>query len=331
MEGTKKLLHLTTSVLKGMRDLTSLIAPGQNLEFIPPITRKISKKKTAVSDPFLEPNPSGKSKGFMWDSCAIFDTPSFTAKYMRLCEFTKDYSDYIKSLGLEERHVRWAKSFFTMYLKHNKESDLGLEDVASKLSEICYNFHIETSCKNIMKNATKVKYVKSIKNHLITYLAQKTFEVQFNIDVHALEVSLSDLITTILNDEKNDVGLNNKVTKKMTNEIRSENSPVSFEEIASFLHCPYFVKWFEAMEKLIELDDINLFVQQFVEYSPMPGTAIDLRNLIMLLFVICTGRRPQEVISLRLGDFQQRQELEKLMMIPCCTNKKPSKIEVRNV
>ena len=155
---------------------------------------------------------------------------------------------------------------------------------------------------------TRRKYVGFVRKHFLRYLALNPAQELRVSSYKMITESASNRITA---DKKN-----LQYMQRAREARKSNNALFTIFELNAFDNCEYTLGWIKTVKELRQAeqhgnfeDPEAFFRDNREDYMPMPQTAIDLRNIIIIKLVASTYRRSTEITKLTIADFRLAKKL----------------------
>ena len=263
----------------------------------------------SLGQPGLRRDESLMTKAWKVANCERFQT-----LFPQLFQVIEDFKVLMKSYIINDsatcmRHVKMAVTILIVYITENEKTDLSLDNIVVNFQEILSCFGRNTQ-NGTLKNTTRLKYMRAFRSHFVSFLYSKRHSITAHLDIHGMREEVKIPLHQVSSDTSNSRQFERLGDLK-------EARFIPYAHILGYESTPYVMGWRDACKELLPLvmagDEMELnsaFEQDsLIAYSPKAGSCVDLRNLLMTLLVIHTGRRSKEIISLTNREFSSRKEL----------------------
>ena len=260
----------------------------------------------------------------MVSSWHAVNSANFGEAFPMLHRMLEDYRDYVDGGYIlidkctRMRHAKMAATVLLIYVSANKLNDLTMEDTVESFRSILSCFAAHTS-KGLIKNTTRTKYLTSMTKHFLSFLHSKKRSIQTTFNLADIRQESSQVVAMVGRDEHNA-----QLFPRLCDE--KEHGFIPYAEMLKIEETSFVKDWQEVAVTLeveaLKLRDAGgdtsavtaaskeIFTREnFLAYTPSRSTATSLRNLIMTLTCILSGRRSKELQSLTLREFEAKERV----------------------
>ena len=237
------------------------------------------------------------------------NTDCFKQSHPCLSKIIEEYDEFLR-VKHPQAHIRRPIARNTKYIFLLRAADLGRDMTMDDLTDLLkhssmVNHFRDFTGEGVLQNATRAKYLSLFKNNFCDFLLQTQ---RMN---HSTLLYLGDTYKNVIKTIRDDI-VNKDIFRQ--NRKASMQKNITSDDLDAFRDSSHVRDWLKIVDDFADSSGIgphDLAKTSKHQYAPTESgsAATELRNLLMTLLIIKSGRRTKEICTMRFDALESCKKL----------------------